>query len=315
MSDLPPINDPIGEALHFLRISGAFYARCEVSAPWAVDLPAMDDFLMFHIVTQGECRVLVADAPPLILRPGSFALVPHGAGHLMSSGEGVAPAKLFDLPRDFSADRYEIIRHGGGGAPTTIICGAVRLEHPAAQQLLPLLPKVIHVGAWTSPEMDWIESTLRFIAAEARELRAGGETIITRLADILVIQAIRTWIARDPGARTGWLGALRDRQIGQAIAAIHRDPRPDWTVATLAAGVGMSRSAFAARFTELVGEPVMHYVARWRMQTAVMWLREEGASVGAVAGRLGYESDAAFSRTFKRVMGSSPGAVRRNTAR
>jgi AraC-like DNA-binding protein len=154
---------------------------------------------------------------------------------------------------------------------------------------------------------------------EDKELRPGGETVITRLADILVIQAIRSWIAQDPSAQTGWLGALRDKQVGRAITLIHRDPARAWTVASLAAEVAMSRSAFAARFTELVGEPPMHYVARWRMHVA-RWrmhvalasLREDGATLGEVAMRLGYQSEAAFSRAFKRFIGVSPGSVRRN---
>jgi AraC-like DNA-binding protein len=154
-------------------------------------------------------------------------------------------------------------------------------------------------------------STLRFMAAEAREPRPGGETVITRLADVLVILAIRAWIEQDPLARTGWLGALRDRQIGRAITLIHRDPARAWTVANLASEIAMSRSAFAARFTALVGEPPMHYVTRWRMLVALTWLKEEGATIGELALRLGYQSEAAFSRAFKRFTGTSPGAIRR----
>jgi AraC-like DNA-binding protein len=159
--------------------------------------------------------------------------------------------------------------------------------------------------------MEWIQSTLRFMATEARQVRPGGEAVITRLADILVIQAIRSWIAQDPAAQTGWLGALQDRQIGHAISLIHRDPARAWTLASLAAEVAMSRSAFAARFTELVGEPAMHYLARWRMHVALTWLREEEAPLGDLALRLGYQSEAAFSRAFKRFIGVSPGAARR----
>jgi AraC-like DNA-binding protein len=305
--------DSLGEALHFLRMSGVFCCRSEFSAPWALELPAMESCLMFHVVTAGECRLEVDGADPCRLRPGDLALVPHGEGHRLASDAGVAAAKLFDLPRELLSDRYEVIRHGGGGNPTTIICGAVRFEHPAAHGLIGLLPKLINVDAWTSPEMEWIQSTLRFMAAEARELRTGGETIITRLADILVIQAISSWIARDPAAQTGWLGALRDPQLGRAIASIHRDPARRWTVATLASQVGMSRSAFAARFTQLVGEPAMRYVARWKMQAALMWLKDDDVALGELASRLGYESEAAFSRAFKRLIGTSPGVVRSNT--
>jgi AraC-like DNA-binding protein len=212
------------------------------------------------------------------------------------------------------SDRYAILRHGGGGAPTSLVCGAVRFDHPAAHHLVKLLPSTIHVEASATPQMDWIQSTLRFMAVEAKELRPGGETVITRLADILVIQAIRSWIEQDPAAQTGWLGALQDKQIGGAITQIHRDPARSWTLASLASEVAMSRSGFAARFTELVGEPAMHYVARWRMQVALTWLKEDSATLGEMANRLGYQSEAAFSRAFKRFIGVPPGAVRRRGA-
>jgi AraC-like DNA-binding protein len=192
-----------------------------------------------------------------------------------------------------------------------MMCGTVRFDHPTAHQLVRLLPLTIVVDAWTTPQMDWVQSTLRFMADEARELRPGGETVITRLADILVIQAIRSWIARDPAAQTGWLGALRNQQIGRAIALVHRQPERAWTLASLAAEVAMSRSAFAARFTELVGEPAMRYVARSKMQLALTSLKEDRARIGELASRLGYQSEAAFSRAFKRSVGVAPGAVRR----
>lgn len=310
---LTPV-DPLGQALHFLRMTGVMYCRSEFTAPWALELPAFDDCLMFHIVTVGLCRLQVDGCEDRVLQPGELALVPHGAGHRLTSGPGVPAAKLFDLPREQVSDRYEILRHGGGGAPATIICGAVRFDHPAAARLVALLPKVIGVSAWNSPELEWIQSTLRLMAVEAQEMRPGGETIVTRLADILVIQAIRSWISKDPAAQTGWLGALQDNQIGRALALVHRDPAKPWTVESLANEVAMSRSAFAARFTSIVGEPVMHYVARWRMNVALTWLKQDDAPLGEMAGRLGYESEAAFSRTFKRLIGCSPGAVRRTAA-
>ena len=193
-----------------------------------------------------------------------------------------------------------------------MICGAVRFDHPAAHQLVRLLPRLICIKAWGSPQMEWIQSTLHLMATEARELRPGGETIITRLADILVIQTIRSWMAEDPLAQTGWLGALQDKQIGYAILLIQRDPARAWTVASLADEVAMSRSAFAARFKELVGEPPMQYITRWRMNVALTWLKGEDVSLGDLANRLGYQSEAAFSRAFKRFIGVSPGAARRN---
>jgi AraC-like DNA-binding protein len=162
-----------------------------------------------------------------------------------------------------------------------------------------------------TPDVEWMQSTLRLIAAEAAALHPGGEAVITRLSDILVIQAIRAWIARDPAGQTGWLGALQDPRIGRAMSLVHRDPAGPWSVATLARASAMSRSAFAARFTELVGEPVMRYVTRWRMHVALDWLQQDDASVAELAARLGYDSEAAFSRAFKRTVGMSPGAARR----
>lgn len=304
--------DPLGEALHFLRMSGVLYSRPELTAPWGLELPPLPDHMMFHVVISGRCWLEVQGAEPSVLQAGDFVLVPHGDGHRLLSEPGVAAANLFDLPRELVSERYETFRHGGGGAATTMVCGVVRFDDPAALQLVRLLPSIIRIEASSSPEMDWIQSTLRYMAAEARELRPGGETVITRLADILVIQAIRSWIAQDPAAQKGWLGALRDKQIGRAISLIHRNPDHPWTVASLASEVAMSRSAFAARFTELVGEPAMHYMASWRMHVALTWLKEDKVTLAELASRLGYQSEAAFSRAFKRFMGVSPGAVRRN---
>jgi AraC-like DNA-binding protein len=303
--------DPLGEALHLLRMSGTLYCASEFTAPWGLGLPPMEDCLMFHVVTAGECWLDVGGHEPLLLRGGDLALVPHGHGHNLLSAKGVAAVPLFDLPRECLSERYEIIRHGGGGAPVSLVCGAVRFDHPVARQLVRLLPPVLHVEAASAEHADWLQGTLRFMRDEARAMRPGGETVVTRLADILVIQAIRAWIERDPAAQTGWLGALQDRQIGRAIGLIHRDPARDWSLVSLAEAAAMSRSAFAARFTALVGEPAMQYLTRWRMSLALGWLQEGEVAIATLAERLGYQSEAAFSRAFKRCHGIAPGAVRR----
>lgn len=306
-----PTTDPLGEALHALRMGGAFYCRSELSEPWGLALPPMFGCLWFHVVLTGQCRLEVEGAADRLLRPGEIALVPHGEGHRLRSDGGVPAPSIHDLRRELVSDRYEVLRHGGGGAPTTLICGAVSFDHPAAHSLVRVLPRIMHVEAMGPLQGEWIQSTLRLMAAEARELRPGGETVITRLSDILIIQAIRSWIETDPAAQTGWLGALQDRQIGRALALIHRHPARAWTVAALADEVAMSRSAFAARFTELVDEPAMRYVTRWRMQVALDWLTGDDVVVSEVTFRLGYQSEAAFSRAFKRSVGTSPGSVRR----
>jgi AraC-like DNA-binding protein len=272
----------------------------------------MPGYLWFHVVTAGRLWLETEADEGDWFQLGDLALVPHGDGHALRSEPGAPAPGILDLEREAVSDRYEVLRHGDGGAPTGLICGAVRFEHPAAGNLIQILPKTIRIEASSTPRLDWMQSTLRLMASEASELRPGGEAVITRLGDILVIQAIRAWMESDPAARRGWLGALQDPQVGRAISAIHREPARDWTVASLAQEVAMSRSAFAARFTELVGEPVMSYVARWRMHVAVAALRDEGATVAQLADRLGYRSEAAFSRAFKRVIGVSPGAIRRS---
>ena len=308
---LPAVSDPIGEALHFLRMSGTFYCRSELSAPWALALPPMQNCLMLHVVTHGRCDLEIDGRTRCHIQPGDLALVPHGHGHVIASAPGLPASKLFEIPREQLSERYEILVLGGGGERTTMICGLFQFDDPAAQRLITLLPEVISVDTWAIPQPEWIQSTLRMIAAEAKEMNPGGETLITRLADILVVHAIRHWITHSKSTQTGWLAALRDRQIGPVISKIHRRPDRRWTLDALAREASMSRSAFAARFTELVGEPAMHYVTGWQMSAARSRLAESDVSVAEVAHAFGYESEAAFNRAFKRHLGIAPGAAKR----
>ena len=303
--------DPLGEALHSLRMSGTFYCRSELTAPWGVDLPAMPESLMFHVVTSGGCWVELDGGESQYLGSGDFALLPHGRGHLLKSEPSASVANLFDLPRELISPRYEILKFGGGGKETHVICGAVCVKDPAALRVISLLPEIIVMQANTF-ENEWLFGTIRLMVKEAQAMRPGGDTVITRVSDILVVQAIRSWLERDPLARTGWLGALQDSQIGQAIAQIHRYPTYHWSVQSLAERIGMSRSAFAARFMSLVGEPPMHYVRQWRFNVAISWLRESDLPIAEIADQLGYQSEAAFSRAFKKFVGQTPGSVRRN---
>jgi AraC-like DNA-binding protein len=311
--ELPIVEDPIGEALHFLRMSGTLYCRSEFREPWSLAIPAIDDSLMLHVMTDGKCLLEVEGAPSRVLKQGDLALVPHGKGHVLTSASGLPVSKLFEIQRQQLSERYELLRLGGDGERSVMICGVFKFDDPAARQLTTLLPRMIVVDAWSSPQSEWIQSTLRMIAAEVKAMNPGGETMVTRLADILVIHAIRFWISNDPSAQTGWLRALHDPQIGRSIAGIHRNPGQPWTLESLASEASMSRSAFAARFTELVGESAMQYVTRWRMHAAEARLRNENVTVAEVALSLGYESEAAFNRAFKRHIGVSPGAVKRAT--
>jgi AraC-like DNA-binding protein len=308
---LSPTVPALGQALRFIRMSGIFYCPSELTEPWGLELPPMDDCLWFHVVTSGTCTVAVGDAEPLTVRTGDLVLVPHGSGH-RAWGLTTAPTPLvFDLPHEEYNENYAVLRHGGGGARTDVVCGGVRIDHPAARHLVESLPPLIHIEGARTPRSDWMHATLDLIAEETRAVRPGSEAVVSRLCDILVIQAIRAWMETDPAAQTGWLGALRDEQIGAAIARIHTDPGNDWSVASLAHEVGMSRSAFAARFTDLVGEPAMRYVTRWRMYHALDLLESGDRTVAAVAAQVNYDSEAAFSRAFTRTMGRSPGAAAR----
>lgn len=311
LETLPPA-DPLGEALHYLRMDGAFYCRSELTAPWGLTLHPMPGYLWFHLVPAGALLLEVGDESRW-LHPGDVSVVPQGTGHVLRSEPGADAPGVLELDIERPSDRYEILRAGGGGAPTTLICGAVRFDHPVATNLIGILPELILVESSAGPRAERMRELFRLMAAEARDLQAGGEAVITRLADVLVIEAIRAWIETAPVARSGWLGAMSDDQIGSALALIHREPARDWTVASLAGELGLSRSAFSARFTELVGEPPMQYVTRWRMQVAQRALEDEGAAVAQLAERLGYGSEAAFARAFKRVTGSPPGAVRRQS--
>lgn len=308
--EIPTFTDPLGETLHLLRLNGTLYCRSELTAPWGVELPAFDGQMMFHVITSGHCWLEVEGEQPRLLQQGSLALVPHGNGHSIRSHPTADAEPLFDIPVEQVSERYEIMRYGGGGDLTQLTCGVVRFDHVAGQQLIAQLPKVLQIDTWEDEDGSWLQSTLRFIAREARELRPGGETVITHLADILIIQAIRSWIDSAPEADQGWLAALRDDQVGKALAAIHREPDKDWTVASLAKEVGMSRSGFSARFTNLVGESAKRYLTQWRMQLARTQLQQSSDSLSVLAERLGYQSEAAFSRAFKRVFGVPPGSVR-----
>ncbi len=299
--------DPLGEALHLLRMRGGFYCRSELSAPWGLEMPAFTDSSSFHMVVSGEACLDVPGDSPTRMLPGEFAVVPHGAGHLIRSEPTAHRTGRVDtLPQQMVGDHYSVLRHGGGGEPTVLVCGIVEFDHPTARRLVSLLPPVL----WMDPSRNTASQLLALMAEEARRVRPGGEAVLTRVADILVILAIREWVESDPAARRGWVGALQDPQVGRALAAVHRAPEQPWSVAGLAREAAMSRSAFAARFTDLVGEPPMRYVSRWRMETAALALRR-GATVSELAARSGYDSEAAFARAFKRATGTSPGAVRR----
>jgi AraC-like DNA-binding protein len=300
--------DPLGDVLGDLRMRGTFYCRAEGSAPWGVEMPALDGCMSFHVVTEGGC-LLEVDGVVHQMRAGDLALVPHGRGHLLRSGPDAPVAGRADLlPQDYLGEHYSVLRIGGGGAPSRLLCGVLEMERAGAAHLLDLLPPVVMVDAGAGGQGGWLNVLLGMIADEVRQDRPAAEAVVTRLADVVVVQAIRGWLDAGPTG-PGWLRALRDPQVGRAVALVHREPGVAWTVDRMAREARMSRSAFAARFTELAGEPALRYVTRWRMHLATVALGR-GARVSELARTLGYESEAAFSRAYKRVMGVPPVSVR-----
>ena len=304
--EIPASCDPLGETLYSLRLNGLIYANSELSAPWGVAMPPMDGKMMFHIVTQGGCWLRLPNQEVVYLQPGELALLPRGEGHLISSAESEECMPFFDIPVSKLSERFEFMRFGGGGEETLLTCGVLSLDHVAGQKLLSQLPALIHVKGDSGALPGQLQALVHLMAEEASTLSPGGETVISHLSDIIVIQAIRYWVEHSPEASQGWLGALKDPKIGKALAAIHSHPESTWTVDRLANHAGMSRSGFSARFTEIIGTSVKQYVTEWRMSLARMKIMQSQVSLADLSEELGYQSEAAFSRAYKRVMGVPP---------
>jgi len=303
--------DPLTKVLHSLRTDGVFYCRSKLSAPWSLRMPTMGRCVWFHAVTAGRCVLWTDDAEALEVSSGDFVLVPHGRGHVVGSDAETPAALVTELPQEMVSDRYSILEYGSGGPQTTLVCGVIRLETPFVSDLGSLLPPLIHLNSTSSMQTEWVSGTIRLLAAEARNLRPGGETVLTRLADILVVQSIRAWLENNAQRQKGLLAAVNDPHIGRVLVQVHEDPSGAWSVPTLAKIAGLSRSGFCARFRQLMDQTPMQYVTYLRMRVVQRILTKGKASVGELAEQYGYRSEAAFNRAFKRCVGISPGAFRR----
>jgi AraC-like DNA-binding protein len=283
--------------LHGLRLADTCYCRTSLSAPWGLDQPDCSN-VTFHFVASGPCWLRVA-GELRELAPGDLVVFPRGSRHRLLGAPRVPETAVLELP--VADEPASELTHGGGGTPSLVLCGGAWFETPEPM-LTALLPDVLTVRA---SEDDWVRSTVTLMAQEARRARPGGQTVIARLSDILIIHALREWLGTSPEAERGWLGALRDPSIGPALLAMHETPSEPWTVASLAATAHLSRAAFSERFTRLVAQPPMSYLRGLRIRRAAERLRA-GETVAAVARRSGYGSVAAFSRAFKQVTGTSP---------
>jgi len=316
--------DALSDVLRVIRLSGGVFLEAHLSAPWCMkgrlspeDCKAFQVapslVIATHFVVSGQMLVKVNDDEPMVVRAGELVLLPHNDVHAFGSDVTVAPFSQPDEVKSKAAGEFSRIELGGGGEVTQLLCGYLGSNH-AFGPLLSSLPAVLKLDVRSTPLGAWVESSFRFAVSQIASGRVGSTTVIAKLSELLFVEAVSHYIAGLPEDRKGWLAGLRDPQIGRALALMHGNPAKDWSAEALATEVGMSRSGFAERFTSLVGQPPMQYLAYWRMQLAAQRLRESGEAIAQVGFAVGYESEAAFSRAFKREFGKAPAAWRRGAA-
>ena len=315
--------DALSEVLKAVRLTSGIFLDAEFTAPWCIDsapgqddiahiLPNAEQVFIYHLLTEGSCRARLRDGgPTLELEAGDVIIFPHGEGHFLGSDLQLAPREAGVLVEGTPIRGLARIRHGGGGARTRVVCGDLACDKRTCKPLLGGMPRMFRVSLRGAPAASWIEATLRLGASETHAPSAGSDVMLGRLAELLFVEAVREYVRTLPESQQGWLAGLRDPHVGRALALLHADPSRDWEVETLAQEAGLSRSALADRFVALLGEPPMQYLTGWRMALAAQALSTTNDSVARVAERVGYESEAAFNRAFKREFGTPPAAWRR----
>jgi len=306
--------DALGSVLQWLRFSGAAYCRATLGAPWGVSYPPVDKALI-HVVDRGAAWLTVAGegAKPIPLSAGDLVLFPRSVRHQFQDRPGSPVFMLDHVIGMEGGGRCESIRRGGRGPESVLICGGVGFAAGAPDSLLRSLPHSVVVRADQAEATPGFAATVRLFCAEAASDRPGASLLASRLAEVLFVQALRAWMDEGGAGRRGLLGALRDPQIAQALSLIHDSPQASWTVESLAKKVAMSRSSFAARFAQRTGDSPLRYVTRWRMALAAEALRGGQVSIAELADQLGYGSQAALTKAFKREHGVPPGHHRAET--
>jgi AraC-like DNA-binding protein len=313
-------SDVLSDVLRAVRLSGAVFFDFELSSPWFAEappsseiaervMPGAERVIEYHLIARGGCWGHVDGREPIRLNEGDLIVFPQGDAHNLSSAPGLRGTpdmSLFTRP----IPALPMVGEFGGGGPerTRIICCFLGFDERPFNPLLSALPAVIHLAA-SDATTGWLATLLHIAARESGSARAGSENVLARLSELMFVEALRRYIEALPAAEIGWLAGLRDPVVGQALAALHASPAEAWTVERLARLVGVSRSVLAEKFTEMVGQPPIQYLALWRMQLAARLL-SEGRQVAAVASSVGYESEAAFSRAFKKMVGQAPGTWR-----
>jgi AraC-like DNA-binding protein len=319
--------DVLSDVLRAVRLTGAVYFDFELSAPWVAEAPPASEIadkvmpgaqrvIEYHVIARGACWGQAIGGDPVRLREGDLIVFPQGAAHVLSSAPGMRAAPDLAMFARRSTPLPLVYELGGGGAERArVVCGFLGCDERPYNPLLAALPPVIHLhGAGPQATSGWLGTLLNIAVGESGSARAGGENILARLSELMFVEVVRRYLATLPPAETGWLAGLRDGVVGQALAAMHGAPAEAWTVERLAREVGLSRSVFAERFMEIMGQPPMQYLALWRMQLASRLLAD-GGHVAEVAAAVGYESEAAFSRAFKKLVGQAPATWRKGAAR
>ncbi len=314
--------DALSETLRVVHLVGAIFIQGRFTAPWCYQSPRADTaapllepgaerVVIFHLITEGECFVELGNQPALRLVAGDAVVFPQGDAHRMTSDPGLQPATGAALDTVL-ARRPRQLAYGGGGPRTQLVCGYLACDARLARMLLAGLPPVVRVNVRGSNAGIWLEASVRYALAEARSPRPGGAGVLARLAEVLFIEVLRLYMNEQSTGRTGWLAGLGDRIVGASLNALHKHPAHAWTLEELARESGTSRSVLAERFQQLVGSSPMQYLTRWRMLLAANLLSRSSAPLARIAEDVGYQTDTAFSRAFRREYGAPPAAWRRS---
>jgi len=302
--------DILGDVLQSIHLHSTLYCRAKMGAPWGFRV-FHREMVSFHIVTSGMCWLTVEGMEEaVLLTEGDLVILPHCHVHTMTDDPKSPVTMLEDLKPKQPVEKDGIFYSMGQGAVTTLVCGGLHIEDYSTNPLYSILPAFIHIRSKDEYSVPWLQAIVELVRVETSVNRVEAETIITRLSELLFIQAVRAYVRTTGDRNLGWLSALKDPQIGQALAMIQRQPDEAWTVGSLAYRVSLSRSAFSAKFRQLVGEPPMQYITRVRLTKAAAVLRTHSATLVEVAASVGYESEVAFSKAFKRYFGIAPGAYR-----
>jgi len=318
--------DALSDVLRIVRLTGAVFLDAEFSEPWCVGepsgvevcvehMPDAQHVVIYHLVTEGCCEASVPGGPAVSARGGDLIIIPGGEAHSLGSNLAHPAVPGGRLVVQRGPDEVPRVRYGGGGAATRMVCGYLACDSSLFDTVLAALPRIMLVNMREGPGAQWLTSSIRFSLSEASGQRAGAGTVLAKLSELMFVEAIRRHIESLPPEQTGWLAGLRDRFVGKTLALIHSKPAHAWTVEELAGAVGLSRSALADRFAALVGQPPMQYLTRWRLQLAANLLRSGARNIASVAAEVGYDSEAAFSRAFKRELGVAPAVWRRSPSR